>query len=135
MAILDTLPGIESVICIDGKPLEELVDTSEVDNSPATDKTVVKYVLVPNDAIFTIEHRVHPSYTGTSHLSFETTIDGKYLGEYDLYMHEPGVTTTRTMLDVGWPNRDKTGRSLTRPFKFSAISTGLFPHTDRKSVV
>ncbi|KFY49060.1 hypothetical protein V495_00779 [Pseudogymnoascus sp. VKM F-4514 (FW-929)] len=55
MAVIDTVPGVEVSILINGQPVEEYVDSGEEIDGPLASKTVVKYIEAISDAEFIIK--------------------------------------------------------------------------------
>lgn len=62
MAVIDAVPGVEACILINGRPVEEYVDSGEEIDGPLASKTVVKYIEAISDAEFTIRTNGLPTF-------------------------------------------------------------------------
>jgi hypothetical protein len=84
MAVLESLPGVEVCVCVDGNALEEYKDDEEVKVTPGpvgehqASKTVSKYIESITGKEFCIRATISPAFLfDCPRLSFKLRIDGK----------------------------------------------------------
>jgi hypothetical protein len=99
---LETLPGLEVAVCIDGKPLDEYEDDENEEAAPdrvsawQAARTVTKYVPSESDKQFSILIKVKRNYFMDSPgLDFPIRIDGKWI-------------TTPCLTNTRYPRNHKT---------------------------
>jgi hypothetical protein len=150
MAILDSIPGLEVFVCVDGEPLEEYDDDDdgkgEVEHTQFAEyqgaRTVGKFVESVSDKEFSIRINLETSYVmDCASLLFPIYIDGKRCFEAVLaksYYSQSvqgsrvlsRVTTNLRGVRVVAPGIEE--RELLQKFKFSkiGISKLLLTHCD-----
>lgn len=147
MAIQDDTPGLEVVVCIDGKPLEEYDNDEEEEMKPGLDpevmkyqaaRTVTKYIESVSDQGFVIQINLGPPFKmDYACLSMDVHIDGNRVDSPLIVKSKrpqsfSGDYVTKTVkkrvegMKVAAPGN--TGRELLRKFKFAKIETSKFYH-------
>jgi hypothetical protein len=139
MAILESLPGLEVTVCMDGQPLEEYDDNEEeeVGETPVAQyqaaKTVSKYIESASEKEFSINITLGTAFT----MDFESLMapirmDGKFVAgpvmlkkRYLGSMRGSRILTplSRTVHGVHSPAPGNDERILLRKFKFGKIDT------------
>lgn len=115
MAILDSLPGVEITVVVDGEDLHEYQDTHKNDG----EDTVTSYIEATSGANFAIRIKISKDtiYKG-DRLDFGVTIDGEYVD---------GLSMTKGCLDEiilieGMP----VSQGHLKKMKFSELKTGMW---------
>jgi hypothetical protein len=145
MAIQDDTPGLEVVVCMDGKPLEEYDNDEEEEAKPGLQtgvmkyqaaRTVTKYIESVSDQEFIIQCNLAPPFKmDCACLWIEVRIDGRKLAStlilksYNLDNFSGDCVAKRfqTRVDgmlVEAPGN--AGRQLLKKFKFTKIETSKF---------
>jgi len=132
MAILDILPGIEVVVCVDDKPLAEIAtdnDDIQHENSVVIrhqqGRTITKYIESTTGKKFTIYIKASDPYAlQDTDLIFDVEVDGNFVkaplllrGDYETKFWEDEVDGP--VIFVG-------EEPIVRPMKFAAIKTSQY---------
>jgi hypothetical protein len=72
MAVLNSVPGLEVKIVVNGEPLQEYVD-NEDELAP---NTVLKYVEATSGAEFTVQYTITSEFTYNHDMSLRVYVDG-----------------------------------------------------------
>lgn len=142
MAILDSIPGLDVSVCVDGAPLQEYDDDEElVSEKPGAigeyqkARTVLKYVEAVSNAEFTVHITLGTSFNmDCPTLSNPISVDGKFAIEpcvrkqsYASSIHGNRVMTpvVRIVDGVHVAAPGKKDQQFIKPFKFSHIDTSM----------
>jgi hypothetical protein len=145
MAIQDDIPGLEVVVCIDGKPLEEYDNNEEEQAKPGLPsevfqyqaaRTVTKYIESVSDQEFIIQINLAPPFKmDYACLKADIHIDGKWVSSpliqksknLDFFSGDCVATKYQRRvkgMKVEAPGHE--GRALLKSFKFAKIETSKF---------
>lgn len=136
MAILEVLPGIEVVICIDGQPLKEYPADEEklkANETTATERlaalTVSNFVESTDDKEFAVRVRIKEHYAFTSpKIGFQTVVDGTHI---QTLIIGPDLRDLFQNDKIHWLEGIYKGsdgnKGYVRPMKFVNIKTSGFP--------
>ena len=145
MAIQDHTPGLEVVVCMDGKPLEEYDNDEEEEAKPGLQtgvmkyqaaRTITKYIESVSDQEFIIQIDLAPPFKmDCACLWIEVRIDGRNvaspliqkIGNLDRFSGDCVVTKFQRRVEgklVEAPGN--AGRELLKKFKFAKIETSKF---------
>ncbi|KAF2278092.1 uncharacterized protein EI97DRAFT_441357 [Westerdykella ornata] len=117
MAVLDSYPGLEVEILVNGTPLQEYVDPDE----EAVPDRVLKYIEATSNATFEIRCRFTSAFVWKHDLSLDVYTDGRFAcGRIVYKLRNPSDYTT-TFTGVRERNR---GKCYVRPFFFSQLNIG-----------
>ena len=127
MAILDSLPGVEITVVVDGEDLHEYQDTDMEDE----ENTVTKYVEAVTDANFAIKFKGSREleYKG-EYLSLEVLVDGLCI-DTPLIGRERTRKGSYTYLVEGIDVR----AGYMRKLRFNTLETGMWTHTSQERAI
>ena len=129
MAVIDTVPGVEVFILINGQPVEEYEDSGEEVNGPLASKTAVKYIEAISDTEFTIKATVHPAFDKhrrtRDDLVVDAKVDGKWVGGRFRNCTRHKIFTPWNMVLEGMLD-NVPGRETISAFTFTTVEIGLF---------
>ncbi|KFZ08013.1 hypothetical protein V502_09600 [Pseudogymnoascus sp. VKM F-4520 (FW-2644)] len=125
MAVIDTLPGVDISISINGQSVKEYEDAGEEAGGPLGPKTVVKYIEAISDTEFAIKASVLPAFRvhrqSIYDLAFQVDVDGKWAaGRCYLDAIDEAYSPWNSQIE-GFYSNDATGRSTVNPFKFADV--------------
>ena len=145
MVIQDHTPGLEVVVCMDGKPLEEYENDEEEEAKPGLQtgvmkyqaaRTITKYIESVSDQEFIIQIDLAPPFKmDCACLSIEVHIDGRevacplILKSSNLDKFSGDCVTTKFQRRVEGMQveaQGNAGRELLKKFKFAKIETSKF---------
>jgi hypothetical protein len=143
MAILNSVPGLEICVCIDGEALVEYDDDEEQEVGAGhvaeyqAAKTVSKYIESISDKDFGIKATIGPKYVfDSSAVSFAIEIDGKLMitpilekSKYPTLVFQSRVTgnIVSHTRGVRVPTAVNSEKALLKKFRFSKIEMSLSP--------
>lgn len=127
MAVIDTVPGVNVSIWIDGKPVKEYEDASEEADEPLAAKTAVRYIESISDTEFAIHVSVLPTFEGhrqtNDDILVKAKVDGKWRTGRFMPFWNSDTRPWNTLLE-GISGVDASGHGTVSLFKFAAINIG-----------
>lgn len=119
MAVLDTLPGLEVTITVDGADLQEYEEPG-VELEP---KVVTRYIEAISDANFVITYRLGPElhFTGDC-VALQTEVDGVWV--YTPLVDSSSVGAEGVVRKCGGPIISTEQGFITRRLRFSLLEIG-----------
>lgn len=119
MAVLDTLPGLEVTITVDGADLKEYEETG----AELEPKVVTRYIEAISDANFVITYRLAPEllFTGDC-IKLDTYVDGVWV--YAPLVDSSSVGAESVVRKCGGPIISTEQGFITRRLKFSLLEIG-----------